>query len=825
MDPNSVQIAELLRNFLAQAGYVQASVPNPADPQGRPTTSQAPVASSTNPQLDLLYGSQPPTASQPPPQAPHVPQAPPIQRYRSIRTGQGLPHAPGGFPSVIGPQPPTAQHHASHLNTSQANHNRLAAAAANLPRAPPLPPRGRRRVTGTRGPSVWPPSLAPVRTTIASCYTAAAGALSAGEPLLRVRVKEGPTSDRTLYYYRFDADIFNTVLNSLSLSHDYDLLPSTKITTLFQQVAKDMEESLHRYQFVDEGRERVIAGLVLPRKNLPFQLLEFVNQGRVRGSSSYVFLRRSPIPERTTIADIAAGERREFYCPPAGFAFEGSPARFVIHLVVRHYPITLSLFPSDDPNRRHTCISLKIYSRFRYDGCPANPDGNISDSSGGVTDTPGPSDLAGRGSDREDSGEEGLGEEGSGEEGLGEGGFSEGGLGEGSSGEHGRGASTRLNNTGQSARSQPQRSSAATVQNPLGWPSHARRTSQAQRQLPTGPSLHRPDTAPPHIPPEIWSGQWEPSDLELLGDEERLIPGHIEIGVFDAASAGSAPDERLSLRGANTIELAEHLCMLLTEAGAAGDFTRVLLPEREFLIVSRTPDGLEQIRSLGDGIEREVIYTAFHKYLQSPSQWFLPRAGDFSTVATCHSLATAIYLAPARRQGLLLLGALTGLFLIHGMAPAPLSPVLLHYFIHGCDLNAIHEGVLGSWYPELHHTIRSWLDAGAGGDTREFQTHFATFHDMQVKGIARVTPRVTFVTPYPYPRNPHPFAHRARGCGFQPRYWAVTRGLQEPQGTVANRGDTTANRGGAATTDGCSAGRSATAGPSTMPSHSVARID
>ncbi|KAF8883865.1 hypothetical protein BD779DRAFT_1472363 [Infundibulicybe gibba] len=464
-----------------------------------------------------------------------------------------------------------------------------------------------------------------------------------------------------------------------------------------------MEESLHRYQFVDKGRERVIAGLVLPRKNLPFQLLEFVNQGRVRGSSSYVFLRRSPIPERTTIADIAAGERREFYCPPAGFAFEGSPARFVIHLA-------------------------------------SNPDGNISDSSGGVTDTPGPSDLAGRGSDEEDPGEEGLDEEGSGEEGLGEEGFGEGGLGEGSSGEHGRGASTRLNNTGQSARSQPQRSSAATVQNPLGRPSHARRTNQAQRQLPTGPSLHCPDTAPPHIPPEIWSGQWEPSDLELLGDEERLIPGHIEIGVFNAASAGSAPDERLSLRGANTIELAERLCMLLTEAGAAGDFTRVLLPEREFLIVSRTPDGLEQIRSLGDGIEREVIYTAFHKYLQSPSQWFLPRAGDFSTVATCHSLATAIYLAPARRQGLLLLGALTGLFLIHGMAPAPLSPVLLHYFIHGCDLNAIHEGVLGSWYPELRHTIRSWLDAGAGGDTREFQTHFATFHDMQVALLGDRTP-------------------------------------------------------------------------------------
>ncbi|KAF8882082.1 hypothetical protein BD779DRAFT_1473054 [Infundibulicybe gibba] len=482
-----------------------------------------------------------------------------------------------------------------------------------------------------------------------------------------------------------------------------------------------MEESPHRYEFLEEGRERVIAGIVLPRRNLPFQLLEFVNRGRVRGSSSHVYLRRSPIPERTTIADIAAGERREFYCPSAGFGFEGSPARFVIHLVVRHYPITLSLFPLDDPNRRHTCISSKIYSRFRYDGCPVD-DGNVSDSSGGVAGEPGLGDLAGENPGGEDLGEEDLG---------------------GHPPEASSQARQRLNDPSQSGFQPLQSSSTATVQNPFGssQPRHTRRTtagsSQAQRQQsPIHPSI----TSTRAIPSEIWSEPWEPSNLEPLDDDEQLLPGHVDIGVFDAASAGSPPGEKLSLRGANTIELAEHLCALLAEAGAAGDFTRVLLPEREFFIVYQAPDGLEQIRSLGDGIEREVIYTAFQKYLQSSSQWFLPRAGDFSMVATCHSLATSGYLAPARRQGLLILGALTGLFLIHGMAPAPLSPVLLYYCIHGCDLNAIHERLLGSWYPELRHTIRSWLDAGAGGDTREFQAHFATFHDMQVALLGDRTP-------------------------------------------------------------------------------------
>jgi hypothetical protein len=127
---------------------------------------------------------------------------------------------------------------------------------------------------------------------------------------------------------------------------------------------------------------------------------------------------------------------------------------------------------------------------------------------------------------------------------------------------------------------------------------------------------------------------------------------------------------------------------------------------------------------------------AFQEFRDEPTKWFLPCqdghvtiAPTPSTISTSRSLARG---SSARCQSLATLGALTSLLIINGIAPVPLSPVLLHYFIHGSDLNAIHPALLSNWYPTLCQLIQDWLAIGPTGDPAPFESHFITYHDMQV---------------------------------------------------------------------------------------------
>ena len=127
---------------------------------------------------------------------------------------------------------------------------------------------------------------------------------------------------------------------------------------------------------------------------------------------------------------------------------------------------------------------------------------------------------------------------------------------------------------------------------------------------------------------------------------------------------------------------------------------------------------------------------AFQEFRDESTKWFLPRqdghvtiASTPSTVPTSRSSARG---PSARGQSLATLGALTSLLIINGIAPVPLSPVLLHYFIHQSDLNAIHPSFLGNWYPDLRQLIQNWLAIGHTGDLTPFESHFITYHDMQV---------------------------------------------------------------------------------------------
>lgn len=134
------------------------------------------------------------------------------------------------------------------------------------------------------------------------------------------------------------------------------------------------------------------------------------------------------------------------------------------------------------------------------------------------------------------------------------------------------------------------------------------------------------------------------------------------------------------------------------------------------------------IRSLGAGVETEVLYVAYQQLQANPGQWFNPRVDNLCSIAVMQNFAAS----STRRVGMYAFGALTALLLLHGIPPLPLSPIFLQWIVYDCDLKALHSDLILEWHPELHATIKRWLDIGPTGSLSSFQSHFSTWHDTQV---------------------------------------------------------------------------------------------
>lgn len=136
--------------------------------------------------------------------------------------------------------------------------------------------------------------------------------------------------------------------------------------------------------------------------------------------------------------------------------------------------------------------------------------------------------------------------------------------------------------------------------------------------------------------------------------------------------------------------------------------------------------------SLGTGVEAEVLFTAFAQLQLNSGQWLLPRVDNTASIALMHTYATSKMMSQARKEGMEVFGALTALLLIQAIPPLPLSPLVLHWIIHGCDVHSLHSNLVTEWHPNLASTIRRWLDMGPTGSVSSFQEHFGTWHDVQV---------------------------------------------------------------------------------------------
>ncbi len=74
--------------------------------------------------------------------------------------------------------------------------------------------------------------------------------------------------------------------------------------------------------------------------------------------------------------------------------------------------------------------------------------------------------------------------------------------------------------------------------------------------------------------------------------------------------------------------------------------------------------------------------------------------------------------------------------LVYGVAPSPLSPALVQFLLHECDLNSLTQAFIQEWFPSLHRTLTDWNAAASrtsGGDSIDaFDAHFQLYHDFPV---------------------------------------------------------------------------------------------
>jgi len=142
---------------------------------------------------------------------------------------------------------------------------------------------------------------------------------------------------------------------------------------------------------------------------------------------------------------------------------------------------------------------------------------------------------------------------------------------------------------------------------------------------------------------------------------------------------------------------------------------------------SRTQGNL----SFGSGIEREVLFRLWNRFIQNRGQFFVDRGDDFCTIR-CMTSFGGSSVSSARKATMKQFGAVTALLLIHGQSPRPLSPAVMLFIIYSFDLHCFTRGFIGEWFVSLRDLLSNWLETGPDGDPEPFASHFATYHDAQV---------------------------------------------------------------------------------------------
>ncbi|KAF8157367.1 hypothetical protein K438DRAFT_1861757 [Mycena galopus ATCC 62051] len=226
------------------------------------------------------------------------------------------------------------------------------------------------------------------------------------------------------------------------------------------------------------------------------------------------------------------------------------------------------------------------------------------------------------------------------------------------------------------------------------------------------------------LPPRIWSNDenstYHPHPSGDFG------PHRFFDSVCRAAARGRAPVPPVVIRGPDVDALVDSFNDALDAAGRRNDYSEILT------VVYALTTG----RAVGDGVRREVITAALQRYLTEETSWFQRGEEEVLTLRTLFPVTSSSLLVPASRLlGFKRLGAICALHHIFGQSPDSISPAIFQYIIHRCNLDAITPAFTSEWFPELSHLLRTFLETSETGDLRPFQTHFVSFHGVEVSAF------------------------------------------------------------------------------------------
>ncbi|KAI0054705.1 hypothetical protein BV25DRAFT_1922452 [Artomyces pyxidatus] len=243
----------------------------------------------------------------------------------------------------------------------------------------------------------------------------------------------------------------------------------------------------------------------------------------------------------------------------------------------------------------------------------------------------------------------------------------------------------------------------------------------------------RSGSSPPsfaaYMPTSLWDRVWDSTPEPSLRIEASQNVGTFAARVFQAASVGTTPIP-LVVQGEDLTQLVSKWKGLLVDAVERGDFTQVLSPRRSFVIANRAAVPGGTIRSIGPGIEREVLTATWAEYESRPARFLAPRLDDnWSLASTPFVSLTTV---PQRRVDLAVLGATVAISIAAGVVPSPLSPVFLHYCLHNCDFASITPSVLKEWHPQFAAMLEDWKQTGASGSLDRFKYWVALYLDIDI---------------------------------------------------------------------------------------------
>ncbi|KAF6744449.1 hypothetical protein DFP72DRAFT_1078515 [Ephemerocybe angulata] len=250
---------------------------------------------------------------------------------------------------------------------------------------------------------------------------------------------------------------------------------------------------------------------------------------------------------------------------------------------------------------------------------------------------------------------------------------------------------------------------------------------------PADPQVQPPLQPIPRAEPSLSSLQFSflPDSLQWDTPWEHPRPilstplidrGDLPVAAYADASRNS-PNARLEIRGRNASECAEVYDQKLAEAALANDYTNMLATDRDFTILHESGRTL----SLGEGVEREIIYLVFQKYLAQGALYFAPRLDDRCSPQISYSSIPSSRIPQNRLLMLKKLGAICALMMVVGQCPLPMDPSVFQFIVHDCNLRSLHPAFLAEWHPEMRQKLGHWLTLGPQDDISMFQHLFVSY--------------------------------------------------------------------------------------------------